>query len=145
MLSLRKKQTRVGWLFLTAGLLVLYFCQIVPHDHRGSGHADQHSEHHDVPIAHAHHSHSDDHDTNDETDRPEPAHHHDLAQHIDSHFIRAVSLERNIHPESALQVAQIHMVSDEEPAMERWNDLDIWIPETIPIFPLDSRAPPLHG
>jgi hypothetical protein len=138
-------RARPGWLYLTAVLLVLYVCQIVPHDHSESGHPDHHSEHHDAPIPQGHHSHPQDIDTNDETSQPWSAHHHDLAQHVDSHFLRTPSHELKINPDFFSQVAQLRPISEDEPIRARWSDVETWVPDTIPIFPLDSRAPPVRG
>ncbi len=145
MLSVRKKRTRAGWLYLSVVVLVLYVCQIIPHDHSETGQADHYSEHHGVPIPQGHHSHSHDLEIEDETGQPWPAHHHDLTQHVDSHFLRTLSHGLNINPEFALQVVQLRPISDDDSTPARWSDIDIWVPDTIPGFPLDSRAPPVRG
>ena len=122
-------------------LLILYVCHIVPHDHPDPGRA----EHHAAPVPHANHSHPDDQNAEDGTDLPKPAHHHDLAQHVDSHFLRALSHELNPVSDFALQVVQFHTGPENEPTGAEWIDPDRWLPASIPISPLDSRAPPLLG
>jgi hypothetical protein len=145
MLSLRTKTNRAGWLYLTVILLVLYVGRTFPHDHSVSGHAGDHSGHHDTPIPDAHHSHSHDHGTSDETGPPWQPHHHHLAQHVDSHFLFAPSYDLNLNPDLAMQVAQLLPALDNKPIQSRLGDADIWVPEPIPILPLDSRAPPVRG
>jgi hypothetical protein len=137
MLYLRKKQTQTSWLYLTAILLLVYACQIVPHDHSESEHADNHADHH--------HSRPHTHDANDETDQRESAHHHDLTQHVDSHFFRPQLPELDITPGFPGQLAPCHPISKDESIGTTRNDADIWVPEPIPLAPLDPRAPPALG
>ena len=141
MLSLRQKRVRTRWLDLTVILLILYVCHIVPHDHPDPGHA----EHPAAPVPHANHSHLADQNTEDGTDLPKPAHHHDLAQHVDSHFLRALSNELNPISDFALQVVQFRPGPENEPNRAEWIDPGRWLHASIPILPPDSRAPPLLG
>jgi hypothetical protein len=141
MLSLLRKQARTSGLGLTAILLVLYISHLVPHDHADPGHA----EHHAAPVSHANHSHPADQNTEDGTDLPEPTHHHDLTQHIDSHLLRGLSHELNPVSDFALRVEQFRPGPENEPKRAEWTDPGRWLPASIPISPLDSRAPPPLG
>lgn len=82
-----------------AVLLVLYASQIVPHHHPDGSHADHdlipahdafssrpHNDHGALP-SHAHHT-TDHHDHECASEPWDPVHHHDLAQHLDHHFVR---------------------------------------------------------
>lgn len=146
MLFSRNKQVRTSWLCLAAvPLVLLYISQIVPHDHSESQHADHHSEHHHSQIPDTHHSRPHNHDPKDESDQPLPVHHHDLAQHVDSHFFRAQSPKLDISPEFTVLFAQFPPIVENKPLRVKWRDFDAWVSKIIPISPLDSRAPPLRG
>ena len=145
MMILRQKQTRTRWMNLTAILLVLYVCQIFPHEHCESGHAESSSEHHDLPVAHAHHPHSQDSETRDVSSQPGPEHHHDLAQHVDSYFLRTVSHKLVSKPDFALEVVQLRQISGENPSQAGWSENNDRAPRSTLILPIDSRGPPLHG
>jgi hypothetical protein len=146
MRSLPRKPVRSSWLYVTVVVLVcLFVCQIIPHDHSGAESADHRSEHHEAPVPHSHHSHSHDDDTGGESNTPWSAHHHDLTQHVDPHFLRTLSQDHDIDNDSALRIAELHPVIESDPVRTRWSDVDAWVPETIPILPLDSRAPPARG
>ncbi|MCK5711420.1 MAG: hypothetical protein KAI25_01750, partial [Hyphomicrobiaceae bacterium] len=141
MLSLQQKRARTRWIGFVVILLPMYVCQVVPHDHPDPGHVENHA----VPTPHANHSHRTDVNEEDTPDLPKPAHHHDLAQHVDSHFLRALSHQLNPVSDFALQVVQFRPGPENEPNRAEWIDPDRWLPASIPISPLDSRAPPLLG
>ena len=145
MMILRQKQTRTRWLNLTAILLVLYVCQIFPHEHCETGHTESSSEHHDLPVAHAHHPHSQDSETQDVASQPGPEHHHDLAQHVDSFFLRTTSHGLVFKPDFALEVVQLRPDSGENSFLTGWSENNDRAPRSTLILPIDSRGPPLHG
>jgi hypothetical protein len=142
MLSLMKIRARSRWMYLTAVLVALYVGQTFPHEHCETGHADDFSHDHNAPVAHAHHSHPHADETTGHDDGAVPEHHHDLARHVDSYFVRTLSPIKSINPESTAQIAQlISGATDGLPgaAVDVYDDRT---PDTIPVFPLDPRAPP---
>lgn len=145
MLSLTEIRARSGWMYLTAILAALYIGQTFPHEHCETGHNDGYSPDHNAPVAHAHHSHSHDPEPADGREPAGPAHHHDLARHVDSYFLRTLSPVKTVDPESALQLTQQYPDFRDEmtgAAVDVYGDC---VPDTAPVFPLDARAPPARG
>jgi hypothetical protein len=148
MMWLRQYRRRASWLGLAAVLLLAYTGQIIPHDHPDPGHAeplpepDRH-EHHKNHSHNTHDAHSAGEETQDAQESPESAHHHhDLDGHLDTHFLRIFTHALNSGPDVALTVIEIRGLRDREPDRANWLELDLWMPASIPIFPLDSRGPP---
>jgi hypothetical protein len=137
--------TKIRWTYLTAVLVALYAGQTFPHEHCETGHADEFSSDHTAPVAHAHHSHSQDHNAADESGESGPAHHHDLARHVDSYFLRTLSPVKSVDPESALQITQQFPDFRNELTGAAVDVYDGRVPHTAPVFPLDARAPPARG
>jgi hypothetical protein len=121
---------------------VLYVCQIFPHEHCETGHADNRSAHHNAPVAHAHHSHSDKSDTEHGTDSPETEHHHDLAQHVDSFFLHPTS--QKVVSLSDCDVAVVSLPGDpcDQTVPAGWRDAGDGGPESGQTSSPESRAPP---
>lgn len=136
----------MGWLYLTVGLLVsLYVCQILPHDHSEFGDIDHGSEHRHSPAPPSQHSGLHHAPTEDEADRPQPAHHHGLTQHVDCHCVRTQSNEMSGEPVLAVQTSQVRPVLEDEPFWAVNCIPDSGPPESRPPSPFVSRAPPVRA
>jgi len=139
---------RATWLGLATILIMAYIGQIIPHNHPYPGHAEPRPEpnRHEHHAHHKNHSHHADGESQDSQDPHESAHHHhDLSGHLDTHFLRSFTHDSNPGPDVSLQAVQVHGVRDREPDRADWLELDLWMPASIPIFPLDSRGPPAIG
>ena len=141
MSALRQIRTRSYWMHLAVILPLLYIYQIIPHDHSDSGH----EHHHATPIQHANHSHpAVDHDDY-ESELPAPAHHHDLAQHLDPHFLRILSQGLRFAVDVDFYAALPFSAHEDEPTKAVWTDPHSLLLESVLIASLHSRAPPSHS
>ena len=144
MASITMKRARAGCRNFAAVMLILYFYQTFPHDHSEFECSDHqidfssiHEAHHSTPCELNEHM--------DGTDCPCPMHQHDLALHIDSHLPRAKSHDMRMDGGQAVQAERSSPEYDDTSVQARLNDLEISIPESVPIAPLRARSPPLWG
>ncbi len=101
MLDTHKNRPGTRLLDLATILALLYLCQIVPH-----GHFDVVHEAEDVHVSpkqdHHAHQHDDRGQHNHDHDAPDTGapghHHHEVAQHLDSHFVRVLMQEQDEVP-----------------------------------------------
>jgi hypothetical protein len=139
MLDFWHRYASIRILALAVFLPLLYICQIVPHQHADFGHTD----HAKTPGAHTHHSHSHDehHHDHDKADPQGSAHHHEFAQHLDSHSLRGPTKEmRNTHAVEC-RVVEHYTAVDSPPRAHR-SGIDPRVPDRIPTEPIARRGPP---
>jgi hypothetical protein len=127
------------WLDLALILPFLYVCQIVPHAHAEAVDLESHT----VPHAHGDHSHSAVHHEEEPDGLPKPTHHHDIAQHLDPHFLRILSKELKTAPDDEVLIVQSNCICEDEMIWASWDYDDKWVLDSIPTSSLDSRAPPV--